>query len=133
MCKYDKLLLKNVWNIKCTFLRSKWKCHTNEVKSVDIWILTNWNDFFSLQKLTFVDGLNSNFMLDYGDQSTIFINVTFEISVCKYYLYIHIVFDACLNGFLGAWIITNEQNWRVYLSTWSLWWISCDYLSKMTV
>ena len=49
-------------------------------------------------------------MLEYGDKSVIPMDTTFWTSACNYFLYIFVVFDIYRNGFLSAWIITNNQD-----------------------
>jgi hypothetical protein len=120
MRKDDTLILKNIRNIERTFLRGKWKRHTNEAKSVDSRITENQNDVFILQESSCVDGKNTafvlglqspeqfNVMLEYGDKSAISMDATFETNACNYFFYTLIIFDASRNGFPSAWIITNK-------------------------
>ena len=49
-------------------------------------------------------------MLEYGNKSAISMDATFGTSVCNYFLYTLMIFDACRNKFSSAWIITNKQD-----------------------
>ena len=122
MRKDHNFLLKDIRNIERTFLRGKWKRHTNEAKIVHLWITENQNNVFILQEPSCVDGINTTFvlglqspeqfnaMLEYGDKFAISMDATFGTSACNYFFYTLMIFDVCRNGYPSAWIITNKQD-----------------------
>ena len=56
-----------------------------------------------------------NAMIAHGNKSAISMDATFDTSVCNYFLYTHMTFNAFRNGFLGVWIITNKQNFESFI------------------